>query len=98
MEAQIAQMILNVLNKPLDYRIIIELKSTHQCWGGFKMNDYYMIDKSDGENVFDNFTIYLNNDKDNEIRAEVKSFSNLYFFILGMLKSGKVSEIYNECF
>lgn len=88
MEQQIAQSLIRINKNPLNERIILNAQYY-----------YIMIDKSDGENeVFSYYSLATNHESDKNFCLQVKSFANLYKYIVQMFKKGKINRIKIESY
>lgn len=101
-EEEIARMLLNVVDDPLNTRMIVELNRAHKMWDNTDYNDYFMIDLSngDGETLYEEFEISSDFGYEREpYRSTLNTFSDaLCFIIRDLVRKGLVKRIYNESY
>ena len=99
-EEEIARMLLNVVDDPLFTRMIVELHRTHKCWDNQDVNDYFMVDLSngDGETLYEDFEISSDFGYEREpYHSTLNTFSDaLCFIVRDLMRKGLVKRIYNE--
>jgi hypothetical protein len=100
-EKEIARMLRNVADDPLNIRLIVELNTTHKTWDNRDYNDYFMIDLSngDGETLYEGFEISSDFGERKPYHSTLNTFSDaLCFVIRDLVRKGFVKRIYNESY
>lgn len=91
-------MIGKVIAKPLEYRIIVELNSKHSMWDNTEMNDYYMIDLSNGDELYDYIQVSSDFGLGEPLYCRCNDWYNVVKFIRRIKENNKLHKIYIETF
>lgn len=87
-----------VIASPLEYRIIVELNSKHTMWDNTEMNDYYMIDLSNGDELYDYIQVSSDFGLREPLYCRCYDWCNVVKFIRRIKGNNKLHRIYVETF